>query len=118
MFNKEFRKQADPFPPLPVKIPSESSAERPTNNNMEEVIDLNELVRNKTATVFFRMKGDAMRDAGIFDHDLLVVDRSLKPVNGKIIVAILNGELLVRRFHKNFTSAFSSVILVLAISKL
>ena len=47
-----------------------------------------------------------MRDAGIFDGDVLVVDRSLKLVNGKVIVAILNGELLVRRFHKNFSSAF------------
>jgi DNA polymerase V len=52
------------------------------------------------------MKGDAMRESGIFDGDVLVVDRSLKLVNGKVIVAILNGELLVRRFHKNFSSAF------------
>jgi DNA polymerase V len=74
---------------------------------MERGIDLNEqLVRNKPATFFFRMKGDAMKDAGIFDGDILVVDRSVKPVNGKVIVAILNGELLVRRFHKNFSSAF------------
>ena len=73
----------------------------------ERGIDLNEeLVKNKPATFFFRMKGDAMRDAGIFDNDVLVVDRSLKLVNGKIIVAVLNGELLVRRFHKNFSSAF------------
>lgn len=73
----------------------------------ERGIDLNEqLIRNKPATFFFRMKGDAMRDAGIFEGDVLIVDRSLKLVNGKIIVAILNGELLVRRFHKNFSSAF------------
>lgn len=77
------------------------------DNYMERSIDLNEqLVRNKPATYFFRMKGDAMQDAGIFDSDILIVDRSLKLVNGKIIVAILNGELLVRRFHKNFSSAF------------
>src|SRR5688572_13682058 len=74
---------------------------------MERGIDLNEqLVRNKPATFFFRMKGDAMTGVGIFDNDVLIVDRSLKLVNGKIIVAILNGELLVRRFHKNFSSAF------------
>ncbi|MBS1926298.1 MAG: translesion error-prone DNA polymerase V autoproteolytic subunit [Bacteroidetes bacterium] len=74
---------------------------------MERGIDLNEqLIRNKPATFFFRMKGDAMKDAGIFDGAVLVVDRSVKPVSGKIIVAILNGELLVRRFHKNFSSAF------------
>ncbi|HMO34095.1 MAG TPA: translesion error-prone DNA polymerase V autoproteolytic subunit [Lacibacter sp.] len=73
----------------------------------ERGIDLNEqLIRNKPATFFFKMKGDAMQDAGILDGDILVVDRSLKLANGKIIVAVLNGELLVRRFHKNFTSAF------------
>ena len=73
----------------------------------EKGIDLNEqLIRNKPATFFFRMKGDAMKEAGIFDGDILIVDRSLKLSNGKVIVAILNGELLVRRFHKNFTSAF------------
>lgn len=74
---------------------------------MERGIDLNEeLVRNKPATYFFRMKGDAMREAGIFDNDILVVDRSIRLAEGKIIVAVLNGELLVRRFHKNFSSAF------------
>ena len=61
----------------------------------ERGIDLNEqLVRNKPATYFFRMKGDAMREAGIFDGDVLIVDRSIKLTNGKVIVAILNGELL------------------------
>ena len=73
----------------------------------ERGIDLNEqLIRNKPATYFFRMKGDAMQEAGIFDGDVLIVDRSVGLANGKIIVAILNGELLVRRFHKNFSSAF------------
>ena len=73
----------------------------------ERGIDLNEqLIKNKPATYFFRMKGDAMREAGIFDNDVLIVDRSLKLTNGKIIVAVLNGELIVRRFHKNFSSAF------------
>ena len=53
-----------------------------------------------------RLMGDAMQDACIFDGDTLIVDRSVKLVNGRVIVAILNGELLVRRFHKNFSSAF------------
>ncbi|HUM98075.1 MAG TPA: translesion error-prone DNA polymerase V autoproteolytic subunit [Chitinophagaceae bacterium] len=78
-----------------------------TDDYAERGIDLNEqLVRNKPATFFFKMKGDAMQEAGIFDGDTLIVDRSVKLVNGSVIVAILNGELLVRRFHKNFSSAF------------
>lgn len=74
---------------------------------MERGIDLNEqLIKNKPATFFFRMKGDAMINAGIFDGDILIVDRSLKLQNGKVVVAVLNGELLVRRFHKNFSAAY------------
>jgi len=67
---------------------------------MERGIDLNEqLIRNKPATFFFRMNSDAMTDAGIFSGDVLIVDRSIKAVNGKVIVAVLNGELLVRRLQ-------------------
>lgn len=67
---------------------------------MERGIDLNEqLIRNKPATFFFRMNSDAMTEAGIFSGDVLIVDRSIKAVSGKIIVAVLNGELLVRRLQ-------------------
>lgn len=70
---------------------------------MERGIDLNEqLVRNKPATFFMRVTGDAMTGAGIFNGDVVIVDRSLKAVNGKVIIAILNGEMLIRRFEKNF----------------
>lgn len=73
---------------------------------MERGIDLNEqLIRNKPATFFFRMNSEAMTDAGIFSGDVLIVDRSVKPVNGKIVVAILNGELLVRRLQTHIKGA-------------
>jgi DNA polymerase V len=79
----------------------------PTDDYARKGIDLNEqLIRNKPATFFFKMKGDAMKEAGLFEGDVLIVDRSLPLTNGKIIVAILNGELLVRRFHRNFTASF------------
>jgi DNA polymerase V len=72
---------------------------------MERGIDLNEqLIRNKPATFFFRMNSDAMIEAGIHSGDVLIVDRSIKAVNGKIIVAILNGELLVRRLQTHIKS--------------
>jgi DNA polymerase V len=67
---------------------------------MERGIDLNEqLILNKPATYFFRMNSDAMINAGIFNEDVLIVDRSLKAMNGKIIVAIVNGDLVVRRLE-------------------
>lgn len=72
---------------------------------MERGIDLNEqLIRNKPATFFFRMNSDAMVGAGIHHGDVLIVDRSIAAVNGKIIVAFINGELLVRRLQKQLQS--------------
>jgi DNA polymerase V len=70
---------------------------------MERGIDLNEqLIRNKPATFFMRVSGDTMTGAGIFNGDVVIVDRSVKAVNGKVIIAILNGEMLIRRFEKTF----------------
>ena len=70
---------------------------------MERGIDLNEqLIRNKPATFFFRMNSEAMTGAGIYPGDILIVDRSIRNANGRVIVAILNGELLVRRFQDAF----------------
>ncbi len=68
---------------------------------MERGIDLNEqLIMNKPATFFFRMNGDAMTGGGIQRGDVLIVDRSLKAVNGKIIVAVVDGEMVVRRYSQ------------------
>jgi DNA polymerase V len=65
-------------------------------------LDLNEqLVHNKATTFFMRVRGDAMIGAGIFSGDLIVVDRSAKVSNGRVIIALLNGEMLIRRFEKN-----------------
>ena len=98
--SKQFKQQE-------VKTANATGFGAAADDYMERGIDLNEqLIRNKPATFFFKMKGDAMKESGIFDGDILIVDRSVKLVNGKIIIAILNGELLVRRFHKNFSSAF------------
>jgi len=69
----------------------------------ERGIDLNEqLIMNKAATFFFRMKGDAMIEAGLCDGDVLMVDRSIRADSGKIIVGSINGELMVRRLQKTF----------------
>jgi DNA polymerase V len=69
----------------------------------ERGIDLNEqLIGNKTATFFMRVNSDAMIGAGIFNGDVIIVDRSLEPKNGKVVVAVLNGEMLVRRLEQSF----------------
>src|SRR6187549_1510642 len=69
----------------------------------ERGIDLNEqLISNKPATFFMRVRGDAMVGAGIYDGDIVIVDRSLKVTSGKVVIAVLNGEMLIRRLEKTF----------------
>jgi DNA polymerase V len=68
---------------------------------MERGIDLNEqLIRNKPATFFMRVSGNSMINASIHDGDVVIVDRSIKPVSGKIVIAILDGDMLIRRLEK------------------
>jgi len=70
---------------------------------MERGIDLNEqLIRNKPATFFMRVSGDAMVGAGIFNGDVVIVDRAVKATSGKVVIATLNGEMLIRRLEKTF----------------
>jgi DNA polymerase V len=72
----------------------------------ERGIDLNEqLIRNKPATFFFRMNSHAMTGAGIFSGDILVVDRSITQTNGKVVIAVLDGEMMVRRLERTATRA-------------
>ena len=68
---------------------------------MERGIDLNEqLIRNKPATFFMRVSSDAMKEAGIYKNDVVIVDRSLKAISGKVVIAVLNGEMLIRRLER------------------
>lgn len=68
---------------------------------MDRGIDLNEqLIMNKPATFFMRVSGNSMVNAGIFDGDIVIVDKSIKPQNGKIVIAVLDGELLIRRYEQ------------------
>jgi DNA polymerase V len=66
----------------------------------ERGIDLNEqLIKNKPATFFMRVNSDAMIGAGIHNGDVVIVDRSLEAKNGKVIIAVLDGEMLIRRLE-------------------
>lgn len=63
-------------------------------------LDINDyLVRNPTATFFFQVEGDSMQGADIYDGDILVVDRSITPVHGHLVVAFVDGERLVKRLY-------------------
>jgi len=70
----------------------------PADDYVETALDLNRyLVANPSATFMVRVGGDSMVDAGILDGDVLVVDRSREPMPGRIVVAVLDGELTVKR---------------------
>ena len=80
--------------PVRAGRPSEVDSE------VEKETDLNELLIKKPAETFFvKVAGSSMIKAGIQEGDMLVVDRSIEPVHGKIVIASLNGELTVKRLH-------------------
>lgn len=60
----------------------------------------NELVKNKEATFYAKVSGDSMIGAGLDDGDLLVIDRSLSPENGKVAICFIDGEFTVKRIIK------------------
>jgi DNA polymerase V len=74
----------------------------PARDYLEERIDLNKLlIKNPLSTFYFRCQGNSMVNAYIPDKTLLVVDRSVEAENGDIVIAIVNGEFIVRYLKKN-----------------
>jgi DNA polymerase V len=72
----------------------------PAEDYIDQRLDLNELlIENPAATFFVRVAGDSMTGAGINHGDILIVDRSLEPVSGKIVIAVISGELTVKRLR-------------------
>lgn len=72
----------------------------PAEDDTEEKLDLNELlVKHPAATFFLKVSGSSMIKAGIHHNDILVVDRSIEPAHGKVVIASVNGELTVKRLH-------------------
>ena len=87
--------------PIPAGWPS------PAENYVEDTLDLHRLaVRNPPATFFLRVTGDSMIGAGIHNGDLLVVDRSRPATSGKVVVAVVDGEMTVKRLLKRNGKAF------------
>ena len=73
----------------------------PADDYMEEGLDLNEhVIKHPSATYFVKASGDSMIGAGIFNGDLLIVDRSLEASSGKVVIAEVDGQLTVKRLLK------------------
>lgn len=78
--------------------PVEAGFPSPAEDYVEQRLDLHRhLVRNEAATFFLHASGESMTGAGIHDGDLLVVDRSVEAAHGRVVIAALDGELLVKR---------------------
>jgi DNA polymerase V len=79
---------------VPAGFPS------PAADYEEDKLDLNRhLIKNPAATFFVKVTGDSMEGAGIHHGDLLVVDRSIEPHDKNIVIAVINGELTVKRIR-------------------
>lgn len=72
----------------------------PAQDYMSENIDLNrELIRHPATTFYARVVGDSMRDAGIDEGDLLIVDKGIEPQENDVVVAFVDGEFTLKRIH-------------------
>lgn len=79
----------------------------PADDHIETYLNLTDyLVKNTETTFLVRVSGYSMKDAGINEDDMLVVDRNLAPSHGKIVIAALDGQLTVKRIHKINQSLF------------
>ncbi len=86
---------------VPAGFPS------PADDYIEGQLDLNEhLIKHPTATFFVRVSGHSMINAGIHENDILIVDRSITPANGKIVVAAIDGQLTVKRLDMKENTLF------------
>ena len=98
-----------PFPSLYTNSVS-CGFPSPAEDYLDCPLDLNELLVKKPAATFFvRAKGDSMIQAGIFEGDILIIDRSLQPRSGQVVLAVVNGEFTLKRMIIAKASAPNSV---------
>lgn len=88
------RKRLPPVADRSTETPPQVADDESTRLDVHEY-----LVHNGETTFFFEVHDDAMASAEIFDGDILVVDKSLQPTHGSLVVAYVNGERLVRRLY-------------------
>lgn len=93
---------ASTYVPLPLfASAAQAGFPSPAEDYVEGKLDLNtHLIRRPAATFLVRAVGESMIGAGIYPGDILVVDRSLTPIHGSIVIAVINSELTVKRLCK------------------
>lgn len=97
VFNVEARKAMTV--PL-VLSPASCGFPSPADDYLDRALDFNELlIANAAATFAVKIAGESMRDAGLFPGDIAIVDRSLTPTNGSVVLALLDGEFTIKRYR-------------------
>ena len=88
---------------IPLAVESISAGfPSPAEDYIELDIDLNSyLIKNPISSFFLRVSGNSMNNTGIYNNDLLIVDRSINPKSGDVVVAILDGEFTLKRYIKD-----------------
>lgn len=82
--------------------PAAAGFPSPGEEFAHESLNLNELlIKHQSATFFMQVEGDSMNGAHIYNGDIIIVDRALKPVNGSLVVASVNNELVIKRLKKD-----------------
>lgn len=86
---------------LPVGLSKVSAGfPSPAEDFKDRELDINEfLIARPKSTAFFQVDGPSVQEFGIYDGDFVVVDRSKNPQSGQIVVAFVNGERLVKKYH-------------------
>ncbi len=103
------------FPNVPIPLSEEPAAlfivealsrvpagfPSPAQDHTQNRVDLNEiLILNPLSTFLFHVSGDSMKNAGIVDGDKLVIDRSIEPKHGQVVVACVDNEFTVKRLYR------------------
>lgn len=93
-----FSAETDTKLQLPIMEAVSAGFPSPATDFIDLTIDLNRhLIKHPSATYYARVKGESMRDAGINDGDLLIVDKSIDPTDGKIAICYIDGEFTLKR---------------------
>lgn len=94
------KKETKFFAPL-MNAPVRAGFPNPAEDAAGMALDLNQLlVKHPVSTYYLRVEGDSMKDAGISPGDIVVVDKSLEPKNGDIVVAALDGDFTLKQLKK------------------
>jgi len=81
-------------------VPVSAGFPSPAEDYIEGSLDLNKhLIKHPAATFFVKVAGNSMIDAGIHPGDILIVDRSIEPADSKVVIAVVDGDLTVKRIR-------------------